>query len=71
MKRLDEGGLTDLGEWILDYDPAVAFIDTLACVKPVSRRDGGSYEADYAALALLQSLANLVFASSLSIIREK
>lgn len=57
MKRLDEGGLDDLHDWILDHDPALVIIDTLACVKPQSRREGGGYDADYAALSPLQELA--------------
>ena len=57
MNRLDEGGLDDLREWILDYDPALVIIDTLVCVRPQNRRDGGGYDADYAALSPLQELA--------------
>lgn len=58
LKRLDEGGLNDLREWILDHDPTLVIIDTLACVRPRTRREtGGGYDADYAALAPLQEMA--------------
>lgn len=57
MKRLDEGGLDDLHDWILDYKPALVIVDTLVCVRPQNRRDGGGYDADYAALSPLQELA--------------
>lgn len=58
LKRLDDGGLDDLRDWMLEHDPALVIIDTLACVRSSNKRDGGSgYDADYAALAPLQQLA--------------
>ena len=55
--RLDKGGLEDLEQWIEAHDPVLIILDTLAHVKPVSRRESGGYESDYEALAPLQRLA--------------
>lgn len=58
MKRLDEGGLDDLRDWITQHAPTLIIIDTLVCVRPRKSRDSGTgYDADYAALAPLQELA--------------
>lgn len=56
MKRLDDGLLDDLHEWVVDKKPRLVIIDTFACVRPQSKKDSG-YSADYAALAPLQVLA--------------
>ncbi|TMM51683.1 AAA family ATPase [Sulfitobacter sabulilitoris] len=56
MKRLDEGLLDDLRDWIGEYEPRLIIIDTLACIKPQSKKESG-YSADYAALGPLQVLA--------------
>lgn len=56
MKRLDEGLLDDLRAWIETYEPRLVIIDTLASVRPQSKRESG-YSADYEALAPLQVLA--------------
>lgn len=58
MNRMNEGGLDDLRDWIVENDPALIIIDTLVCVRAQKSRDSGTgYDADYAALAPLQELA--------------
>jgi RecA-family ATPase len=58
LRRLDDGGLDDLRDWIHDHDPSLIIIDTLVCVRPRKNRDTGTgYDADYAALSPLQELA--------------
>ncbi|WP_320195559.1 AAA family ATPase [Agrobacterium rosae] len=58
MNRLDDGGLDDLRDWIVENDPSLIIIDTLVCVRAQKGRDSGTgYDADYAALAPLQELA--------------
>jgi RecA-family ATPase len=58
MRRLDEGGLDDLRDWIAEHEPALVIIDTLVCVRPRKSRDTATgYDADYVALAPLQELA--------------
>lgn len=55
---LDDGGLDDLRDWIIEQGPTLIIIDTLVCVRPRKSRDTGTgYDADYAALAPLQELA--------------
>lgn len=56
MKKLDDGGLDDLEDWIAEHQPKLIIIDTLACVRPTSRSKK-EYDADYAALSPLQKLA--------------
>lgn len=56
MKRLDEGLLDDLRDWVEEHEPRLVIIDTLACIKPQSKKESG-YSADYAALGPLQVLA--------------
>lgn len=64
MRRLDEGGLDDLREWIAEHEPALIIIDTFVCVRPRKGRDTGTgYDADYIALAPLQELAGETGAS--------
>lgn len=57
--RLDLGGLNKLREWLVTHPGAVLIIiDTLAKVKPPSKRNGNAYEDDYAALTGLKKLAD-------------
>lgn len=56
MNRLNEGGLEQLENWIIDHQPSLVIIDTLVCIRPKARSDNG-YDADYAALSPLQKLA--------------
>ena len=56
MKRLDEGLLDDLAEWIEENQPKLIIIDTLACIRQSRAREAG-YSSDYASLAPLQELA--------------
>lgn len=55
VRRLGDGLIDDLREWIERHRPRLVIIDTFAGVRPQGRRDG--YEADYSALAPLQELA--------------
>ena len=63
MKKLDDGGLDDLEDWIAEHQPKLIIIDTLACVRPTSKskkqkaKSKQEYDADYAALSPLQKLA--------------
>jgi hypothetical protein len=53
-KRLDEGGRDDLAAWLSAHPEArLVVIDTLAALRPA----GGSYGADYQAIAALRRLA--------------
>lgn len=56
MDRLDNGGLEQLENWIIEYQPSIIIIDTFVRIRPTSRNDN-SYEADYSALTPLQNLA--------------
>jgi RecA-family ATPase len=56
-KRLNEGGVHDLKEWMKDAkQPRLILLDTLANVRPVSTQEG--YAQDYAALTQIHRLAN-------------
>ena len=55
VRRLDEGLVDDLREWIEIHRPKLVIIDTFAGVRPQSRREG--YDTDYAALSPLQVMA--------------
>ncbi len=55
VRRLGDGLIDDLREWIERHRPKLVIIDTFAGVRPQGRREG--YEADYSALAPLQELA--------------
>jgi RecA-family ATPase len=59
MRRLAEGGLDMLREWIKNTpDPRFIIIDTLAMVRMPNRKDQSTYDADYAAVIELRSLAH-------------
>jgi len=55
VKRLDDGLVDDLRNWIEAHRAKLVIIDTFAGVRPHSRREG--YDADYAALSPLQEMA--------------
>lgn len=55
VKRLGDGLVDDLRDWIEAHRPKLVIIDTFAGVRPQGRRDG--YDADYAALSPLQEMA--------------
>jgi len=55
VKRLDDGLIDDLRDWIETHHPNLVIIDTFAGVRPQGRRDG--YDADYSALSPLQEMA--------------
>ena len=55
VKRLSDGLVDDLRDWIEAHRPKLVIIDTFAGVRPQSRREG--YDADYGALAPLQEMA--------------
>jgi hypothetical protein len=58
-KRLDEGGLDDLEQWLIAYpDCRLVVIDTLARVKPKIRRGADAYEADMEIGGMLQAIAH-------------
>jgi AAA domain/CHC2 zinc finger len=58
MPRLTEGGLDFLKNWIKSAKrPRLIVIDTLAVVRPLNRKEQGSYDADYAAVKELRDLA--------------
>lgn len=56
LRRIDEGGLEDIKDWVIANDAVAVFIDTLVHVRPTGKREA-SYEADYADLTPLQKLA--------------
>jgi AAA domain len=59
MPRLTEGGLAVIEEWIKSVPhPRLIVIDTLAMVRSPKKRDESNYEADYAAVQALRTLAN-------------
>lgn len=55
VRRLGDGLVDDLRNWIEAQRPKLVIIDTFAGVRPQSRREG--YDADYAALSPLQEMA--------------
>jgi RecA-family ATPase len=55
VKRLDDGLVDDLRNWIEAHRAKLVIVDTFAGVRPHSRREG--YDADYAALSPLQEMA--------------
>lgn len=56
-RRLDKGGVEDLGEWIdAAANPRLIVLDTLAAVKPIKTTNG--YTEDYGSLEALHRLAN-------------
>jgi len=55
VRRLNDGLIEDLRDWVEAHRPKLVIIDTFAGVRPQGRRDG--YDADYSALAPLQELA--------------
>lgn len=55
VRRLGDGLVDDLRDWIEVHRPKLVIIDTFAGVRPQSRREG--YDADYAALSPLQEMA--------------
>jgi hypothetical protein len=61
-KRVDQGGLDDIGKWVADERAAgrtVAFVavDVLKMVRPATVKGKPAYETDYDALTGLQKLA--------------
>ena len=55
VRRLGDGLVDDLRDWIEAQRPKLVIIDTFAGVRPQTRREG--YDADYAALSPLQEMA--------------
>ncbi|KKN20633.1 hypothetical protein LCGC14_0933610 [marine sediment metagenome] len=55
VRRLGDGLVDDLRDWIEAHHPKLVILDTFAGVRPQSRREG--YDADYAALSPLQEMA--------------
>ena len=56
-RRLDKGGVDDIGQWIEDTPAArLIVLDTLAGVKPIRTQQG--YMEDYESLTALHRLAN-------------
>jgi RecA-family ATPase len=59
MARLAEGGLDFLRTWITSVpQPRLIAIDTLAMVRMPNRKDQSTYDADYAAVIALRTLAH-------------
>lgn len=57
-RRLDEGGLDDIEEWLKSHPEArLVIIDTLKRVRPPERRGGRLYDDDYDAVSGLGDLA--------------
>ncbi len=58
-RRLDQGGLTDLSEWLDQHsDCKLVVIDTMQKIKPhPTRKSGNAYENDYEAYGDLQRMA--------------
>jgi Bifunctional DNA primase/polymerase, N-terminal/AAA domain len=59
MPRLTEGGLDYIKSWIEDAEhPRLVIVDTLAMVRTPSARNLSQYEADYAAVKDLRTIAS-------------
>lgn len=59
MPRLAEGGLNLIRQWVEAVEhPRLVVIDTLAMVRSPRRKDQTPYDADYAAVQDLRTLAN-------------
>ena len=59
MPRLAEGGIDMLREWCKSVpNPTMIAIDTLAMVRMPNRKDQSVYDADYAAVVALRTLAH-------------
>src|SRR5262249_16960822 len=59
MKRLKEGGLSEIKEWIASArDPRLGVIDTLAMIKTPSKKKQTQYEADYDSVVDLRTFAH-------------
>jgi hypothetical protein len=57
-KRMDQGGLEDIEEWITSVDnPRLIWIDTLAKLRALPRPGEPPYAADYRAIESVQKLA--------------
>ncbi len=57
-RRLDEGGMDDIEEWLKDHPEArLIIVDTLKRVRPPEHRGGRLYDDDYNAVAGLGDLA--------------
>lgn len=58
-RRFDAGGVQDIAAWAASVPaPRLVIVDTLAKVKPKSKRNGKAYEDDYDALTPLHRLVN-------------
>lgn len=58
MPRLADGGLAILEQWIVSAEnPRMVIIDTLAMVRSPKKRDESPYDADYASVQALRTLA--------------
>jgi hypothetical protein len=59
MPRLTEGGLDMIKNWIRNVEhPRLMIIDTLAMVRTPKKKEQTQYDADYAAVLELRTLAN-------------
>jgi AAA domain len=57
-KRVDHGGLEDIEAWCKSVEePRLIWIDTLAKLRPLARRNEPAYDGDYRAIEGLQKLA--------------
>ena len=59
LPRLDDGGISVLGEWIGFYDPRLVILDTWGRVKPANKTRGeNAYEADVRIVSEVKRLAD-------------
>lgn len=60
-RRLNEGGATDIAEWIDEADnPRLVIVDTLGKVRPSRSGSEDAYDATYSDLTILKSVADAV-----------
>lgn len=71
LPRLDEGGLSTLGEWIASNHPRLVIVDTWAKVKPTGDGRKNAYEKDVDIVSEVKKLADQHGCSILLVHHEK
>lgn len=71
LPRLDQGGLSVLGNWIADNHPRLVIIDTWAKVKPTGDSRKNAYERDVDIVSEVKKLADRYECSILLVHHEK
>ncbi len=57
-KRIDEGGLTDLENWVEAHPGGVVIIDTMAKIRPPSNAKSNIYQEDYAIYGAVKQISD-------------